>query len=105
MSDHSFSTRYDPKKHRPFSSSLRVEQGTDTPDKVKQRPKAKPAQPIPEKVNCFGRGLGKKVHGSLDDTLGSFKEDLGADDMDMTPMEMHAFEAYMAGDDDAINVF
>ena len=94
------------KKQKPLSSRLRVETGSNKPDKVKARPAAtaKP-QGLPsyiKPIRASGKAQGIEVGSS-----GDVKDYLYSqgDTTPLTPQELHLAQMYAAGNDDALDAF
>lgn len=99
-----YSSNY--KKQKPLSSRLRVETGTDEPDKVKRRPPAKaerqgmPSFIKPVRTSGKQQGLEEGSAGDAKDYLHS-----QGDYEHLSGWEAHAAQLYSQGNDEALDCF
>ena len=94
------------KTQKPLSSRLRVETGTNVPDKVKRHPVAKAT---PEGLPNYMKPIRSsgKAQGTVEGTAAEFKEHLAAidDNQPLAGWEAHAAQMFMEGNSDAIDCF
>ena len=94
------------KPQKPLSSRLRVDSGTNTPDKVKRHRAATAApQGLPEYIHPI-RTSGK-TQGTAEGTAGEVKDYLlsEGDTEGLSGWEAHAAQMFMEGNSDAIDCF
>ncbi len=94
------------KTQKPLSSRLRVETGTNVPDKVKRHPVAKATpEGLPNYMKPI-RSSGKS-QGTIEGTAAEFKEHLASidDNQPLAGWEAHAAQMFMEGNSDAIDCF
>lgn len=99
-----YSSQY--KQQKPLSSRLRVETGTNKPDKVKERPAA---TATPQGMPAYMKPIrtSGKAQGIEDGSAADVKDYLlsNGDTEALSPMELHAAQMLANGVDEALDCF
>ncbi|WP_413441248.1 hypothetical protein [Synechococcus sp. MIT S1220] len=95
---------YEYRQFKPLSNRLKVEKGDANAEKTRQRPPARPMEPMPSYMPPLRAS--NKAQGVAVDSAADAKNYLASvgENEQLTPMDMHAAQMYLQGNDDALEV-